>query len=87
MSDALRAHIETLDLDQLRKLYATFFEDSCADEDRAQQAALKVLTEEQVYGNRWGVHSVADVVEILVAEVEKLRAYQKHQNESAQPYD
>lgn len=77
MSAALQSYIETIPLDELRRLYATLLEDSIEDEELVQKAALRVLTDHQVYGDRFGVPGTPEIVELLVDEIERLRAVQR----------
>ena len=58
---------------EVRKFYAEFLLDSCADDTAIRKLAREVLTEFQVKGDSYGVPTPVDITEKLVRRVQQLQ--------------
>lgn len=69
----LQQQIAKHSLPELQKLYENMLMDWAEDDTDGRNLALTVLTDAQVNGDSYGVPTLVDIIETLVAEVKKHR--------------
>lgn len=69
----LQAKIDAMPIELVKKQFQVLLEDCESDDFDIRKLCERVLSQDEIYGNEYGVPSNVDLVEMLISEIIKLK--------------